>query len=168
MCNSITTSACRPHWDRRAADDLGSLHGPHAHGDINPQSGSLPIWTERGCARRVRRIPARPIDAGAAAGLRHSRAPENGKSGHCAQCGSLDALVGTRTMSHSNKRPRRLVLSKCGRLIAGLGLVWLAALTGGCVRWSEQSDRDWKQYNPEWKSPTPPDPRPQWGWPAWP
>jgi len=118
--------------------------------------------------RRVRRIPARPIDGGAAAGLRHSRAPENGKSGHCPQSRSLETLVGIHTMSHSNKRQRRLVLAKRGRLITGLGLVWLAALAGGCVRWSEQSDRDWKQYNPEWKSPTPPDPRPQWGLPAWP
>jgi hypothetical protein len=34
----------------------------------------------------------------------------------------------------------------------------------GCVIRDEvQSDLKWKQRNPHWKSPTPTDPRPQWG-----
>ena len=38
---------------RQAADDVESPDRPHAHDDISPQSGSLPIWTER--ARRLSR-----------------------------------------------------------------------------------------------------------------
>jgi hypothetical protein len=45
-------------------------------------------------------------------------------------------------------------------------VVLLAGLAGGCVSVSEeaQSDAQWKQYNPEWKSPTPPDPHAKWGY----
>jgi hypothetical protein len=52
-------------------------------------------------------------------------------------------------------------------------LVLLASLASGCadmfdVSERAKSDYQWRQYNPNWQSPTPQDPRPQWsifGWP---
>lgn len=38
----------------------------------------------------------------------------------------------------------------------------LAVFAGGCMTQEAESDQNWRRYNPEWRSPTPPDPRPQW------
>ncbi len=57
--------------------------------------------------------------------------------------------------------PKRKPLFLC------LFSVLLAGLSGGCasmfdVSEKAQSDSHWKQYDPEWQSPTSHDPRPQW------
>jgi hypothetical protein len=44
-----------------------------------------------------------------------------------------------------------------------IGLLLLAAVASGCLSSRAQSDLDWKQYNPTYKSPLPDDGRPQWG-----
>jgi len=54
-----------------------------------------------------------------------------------------------------------------------LPLVVLGSLATGCadmfdVSQNAQSDNQWRQYNPGWKSPTPEDPRPAWSIGVWP
>ena len=43
-------------------------------------------------------------------------------------------------------------------------LALLAVAVGGCMTREAESDLQWKQYNPNWKSPTPEDPQ-RWGVP---
>jgi len=65
------------------------------------------------------------------------------------------------TMKISSACTRWLILRKLGSL--SVWVVLLATVASGCKSWQAESDQNWKQYNPDWKSPTPEDPRPQWG-----
>ena len=66
-----------------------------------------------------------------------------------------------KTMKILSDCKKWLILLKSGYLF--IWVVLLATMTSGCMSWQAESDQNWKQYNPDWKSPTPPDPRPQWG-----
>ena len=54
----------------------------------------------------------------------------------------------------------------CIKFFGFVAALILTSLLSGCMSPEAESDWHWKRMNPEWRSPVPPDGRPQWG-PFW-